>query len=47
MDLKTDVRCSRYLAEKAKAEAGFFRKHPGARIDDFRLLAYKEGDHEW
>lgn len=47
VSLKTDLRCSKYLAALSQAKDNFHRKHPGARIDEVRSLTYKEGDHEW
>lgn len=45
--LKTDPRCSRYRAEKARAIAGFHRKHPGSRVLEVRLTTYLESDLAW
>lgn len=45
--LKTDPRCSRYQAEKARAIAGFHRKHPGSRVLEVRLTTYLESDIAW
>lgn len=47
VDLTTDTRSSRYLAERSKALAHFASKHPGAKVLELRLMKFKESDDPW
>lgn len=45
--MKSDRRCSKYLAARARAQSNFLSKHPGARITEIRTLTFKENDNAW
>lgn len=47
VNLKTDARCSEYLAEQSRALKAFHARHPRARVLEVRLMSYKEDDESW